>query len=88
MKVNVSMSACVEVTKEMIDMMAQAMINKGDYVEVIRCKDCVFWGSTLNEQDMKSAREHGADLVCDLWESDGFDSDDYCSQGKRKKAGG
>lgn len=44
--------------------------------EIVRCKDC----------------KHGKlgcpeDLVCDYWDSDGLDSNDFCSHGERRDDG-
>lgn len=44
-----------------------------DAVPVVRCKDCKYWTSY--------GSNGGA---CELWECQGFSTDDYCSSGKRK----
>ena len=43
-------------------------------VEIVRCKDCVHGKLGCPE-----------DLVCDYWDSDGLDSNDFCSSGERRK---
>lgn len=58
-----------------------------DVVEVVRCKDCKLWGSTLDEEDRQRCIEFNTDLVCDYWMSDGLMPDDYCSKGERKEGG-
>jgi hypothetical protein len=50
-----------------------------DVVEVVRCKDCIYKTVT------KDGEYNPEDIVCEYHMSDGFDSDDYCSYGKRKK---
>jgi hypothetical protein len=50
-----------------------------DVVEVVRCKDCIY--KTVTED----GEYNPEDIVCEYHMSDGFDSDDYCSYGKRKK---
>lgn len=60
-----------------------------DVVEVVRCKDCKFWGSTLTPEEIEEARtDPNSDLVCDMWMSDGFSNDDYCSCGERRSNNG
>jgi hypothetical protein len=49
-----------------------------DVVEVVRCKDCIYKTVT------KDGEYNPEDIVCEYHMSDGFDSDDYCSFGKRK----
>jgi hypothetical protein len=49
-----------------------------DVVEVVRCKDCIY--KTVTED----GEYNPEDIVCEYHMSDGFDSDDYCSFGKRK----
>jgi len=52
--------------------------------KIVHCKDCVFWGTTLSPSDKEEARQSDdADLVCDMWEEDGFTPHDYCSRGRR-----
>ena len=47
---------------------------------IVRCKDCKFnYGIANNCEFSKS------DIVCTLWESDGFDESDFCSHGERRK---
>jgi hypothetical protein len=50
-----------------------------DVVDVVRCKDCIYKTVT------KDGEYNPEDIVCEYHMSDGFDSDDYCSYGKRKK---
>lgn len=49
-----------------------------DVVKVVRCKDCIY--KTVTED----GEYNPEDIVCEYHMSDGFDSDDYCSFGKRK----
>lgn len=53
----------------------------GDYVKVVRCKDCKYNYGIANNCDFSKS-----DIVCTLWESDGFDESDYCSHGERKES--
>jgi hypothetical protein len=53
-------------------------IPTADVVEVVRCKDCIY--KTVTED----GEYNPEDIVCEYHMSDGFDSDDYCSFGKRK----
>ena len=48
-------------------------VERVDAVPVVRCKDCKYW--TIYGSN------GGA---CELWECQGFSTDDYCSSGKRK----
>ena len=65
-----------------------ARLPAADVAEVVRCKDCKFWGSTLTPEEIEEARtDPNSDLVCDMWMSDGFSLDDYCSCGKRRSDG-
>lgn len=51
-----------------------AFKNKGDFVEVVRCKDCVFW-----DGDRRcNGRKNG--LVMEY-----TDEDDFCSYGERRE---
>lgn len=56
-----------------------------DEVKVVRCKDCVHWGSTISQADREQCASEGVDLVCAYWESDGLYADDFCSYGERKE---
>lgn len=51
--------------------------NKADFVEVVRCKDCIH----------KVVTDDGEfdpyDIVCDFHSSDGFDENDFCSYGEK-----
>lgn len=49
-----------------------------DAVPVVRCKDCKH---RVYTDDGESNPD---DIVCDLWESDGFTEADYCSRGERR----
>lgn len=55
-----------------------AFKNKGDFVEVVRCKDCKNW---CHEE---IAKRYGADRYCTRT---GFPvaEDDFCSYGERKE---
>ena len=56
-----------------------------DVVEVVRCKDCKYWGSALAPDDLARAKtEQNNDIVCDMWMSDGFTPNDYCSFAERR----
>ena len=60
---------------------ATAFLNEvedADVVEAVRCKDCIYKTVT------KDGEYNPEDIVCEYHMSDGFDSDDYCSCGKRK----
>lgn len=60
-----------------------------DVVEVVRCKDCAYWGTTLSEDDFKKAKNDPySDCVCDMWESDGFGPNDFCSRARRRTDNG
>ena len=52
------------------------------HYELIRCKDCKYWGETLTQEDREVP---GADLVCSYWMSDGLMAEDFCSQGERRE---
>ena len=51
---------------------------KADVVEVVRCKDCVYW------------EEHDGEMFCNCWANLMTDTAeyDYCSYGERKEDGG
>lgn len=55
-----------------------------DAVEVVRCKDCKFWGESLTEEERNECDVY-ADLVCTYWMSDGLTRDDFCSKGERRE---
>lgn len=42
-------------------------------VEMLRCKDCIH-GKLGNHED----------IMCDYWDFDGLDSNDFCSYGERR----
>ena len=51
--------------------------------EIIRCKDCRYWGEGLTEEQKDVVRKLPVlDLVCSWWESDGCCPDDFCSNAK------
>lgn len=43
MKMKINLPIEVDITEELIDRVAQNIIDRGDYVEVVRCKDCANW---------------------------------------------
>ena len=49
-----------------------------DAVPVVKCKDCIHRVYTDEGESCPD------DIVCDLWESDGFYETDYCSWGERR----
>ena len=55
-----------------------AFTNKGDFVEVVRCKDCKYW---------KAEKDYG--MFCSHWGGILTDStaDDFCSYGERRTDG-
>lgn len=53
--------------------------------ELVRCKDCKHWGSTISQADREQCALKGVDLVCNYWESDGLYSEDFCSYAERKE---
>lgn len=53
--------------------------------EIVRCKNCVHWGSTISQVEREQCASQGVDLVCNYWESDGLYAEDFCSYGERKK---
>lgn len=55
-----------------------------DVVEIVRCKDCKFWGESLTEEERNECDVY-ADLVCTYWMSDGLTRDDFCSKGERRE---
>lgn len=51
-----------------------------DAVPVVRCKDCKHnYGKKHNE-----GYNH-EDIVCDYWETDGLNENDFCSYGERSE---
>lgn len=53
--------------------------DKTNFVEVVRCKDCIYAHMTIGKEEVK---------YCDMFDSDGgvyFDKNHYCSYGERKK---
>ena len=51
-----------------------------DAVPVVRCKDCKH-----NYSKKYNKRYNHEDIVCDYWETDGLNDDDFCSYGERKE---
>ena len=65
--------------RDLLDLICQA--DTVDAVEVVRCKDCIFWGSETGFCDKHSKYDpNGLD-----W--DIFNDDDFCSLGERRKCG-
>lgn len=61
-------------------------ITTADVVEVVRCKDCELWCMTMPEDERKKAAENPwTDGVCELYESDGFSPNDFCSNARRRR---
>lgn len=54
------------------------MIEGGELVEVVRCKDCKHKVTT------EDGEYNPRDIVCDYWESDGLEETDFCSYGERR----
>ena len=54
------------------------MIEDGELVEVVRCKDCKHKVTT------EDGEYNPRDIVCDYWESDGLEETDFCSYGERR----
>ena len=50
-----------------------------DVPDIVRCKDCKFNYGLAN-----SCEFNPQDIVCTYWDTDGLDSNDFCSQAKRK----
>lgn len=60
-------------------------IPAADAVEVVRCKDCKYWCSTLTYIDLLEARHDPyTDGVCDLYDCDGFQPNGFCSKAVRR----
>lgn len=53
--------------------------------EIVRCKDCVHWGSTISQDDREQCASQDVDLVCNYWDTDGLYAEDFCSYGERKE---
>jgi hypothetical protein len=54
--------------------------DNGDAVSVIRCKDC------KHNYSKKSNKRYNHEwIVCDYWETDGLNDDDFCSHGERNE---
>lgn len=53
--------------------------------ELVRCKDCVHWGTTLTDDERaEAAKDECVDLVCDYFMTDGLCGNDFCSFGKKR----
>lgn len=48
--------------------------------KIVRCKDCKF-----NYGNEHNCSFNPNDIVCTYWESDGLQSDDFCSMGERSE---
>ena len=55
-----------------------------DAVPVIRCKDCIHNVSNRITDPLCTNDYSGCDIVCDYFETDGMEPDDYCSYAERK----
>lgn len=90
MKVEVNIPVTVEVTQEMIDATVKAFIEKGDYVEVVRCKDCRYKPEGEDGQGFGLRFPEEGKCPCentdDGWYSYMPDDDWYCPNGARKEA--
>jgi hypothetical protein len=51
-----------------------------DAVPVVRCKDCEH-----NYSKKHNKRYNHEDIVCDYFETDGLNDDDFCSYGERSE---
>ena len=56
-----------------------------DAVPVIRCKDCIHNVSNRITDPLCINDYSGDDIVCDYFETDGMEPDDYCSYAERKE---
>ena len=56
-----------------------------DAVPVVRCKDCIHNVSNRITDPLCLNDYSGEDIVCDYFETDGMEPDDYCSYAERKK---
>lgn len=59
-----------------------------DVVEVVRCKDCKLWSSSLTKEEKQVLIDTNTDGVCEVWMSDGLMPNDFCSYGQRKEGEG
>ena len=53
-------------------------VPSADVAPVVRCKDCKH-----NYSKKHNKRYNHEDIVCDYWETDGMNDDDFCSYGAR-----
>ena len=68
---------------DLVEACIKALVEDGTLVEVVRCKECKFWGESLTEEERNECDVY-ADLVCTYWMSDGLTMDDFCSKGERR----
>ena len=54
-----------------------------DAVPVVRCKDCIHNVSNRITDPLCINDYSGDDIVCDYFETDGMEPDDYCSYAER-----
>lgn len=70
---------------EMVEYQRIEELPVADAVEVVRCKECKYWCSTLTYIDLLEARHDPyTDGVCDLYDCDGFQPNDFCSKAVRR----
>lgn len=72
----------LEITQEIVDAIAEKMIASGDYVPVVRCKDCKHWGSVLYPDTQFAYGE------CDLHFITDVNPEMFCAWGERKDDAG
>ena len=54
--------------------------DNGDLVDVVRCKDC------KHNYSKKINKHYNHEwIVCDYWETDGLNDNDFCSHGERSE---
>ena len=58
-------------------------IPTADVAEVVRCKDCRFNVSNMENKGFDTTDYSGDDIVCSIHMSDGFKETDFCSYGQR-----
>lgn len=59
---------------------ARLLIEDAPSIDIVRCKDCKF-----NYGNEHNCSFNPNDIVCTYWESDGLQSDDFCSMGERSE---
>ena len=72
-------NACDGCPRYKAEDIADTLISEG-VVAVVRCKDCIH-----NYGVAHSCEFNPHDIVCEYWESDGLDGNDYCSYGERRE---